>query len=352
MMNHLPGVTTMGRRSGSIAIVAICAATAGTAQDRGPQPQSPPSVDAGWARYQDTRQGPEQTERVSRTIRLSSDTWLDLANSSGDIDLSVGAGRDIVIDAIKRARGRDGRARDLLASVSVDIVERPGRVEVRTLYPRGEGRGSVWVDYTVRVPASTSVNLKSVSGDIRVTNLKGELRLESVSGDVSVGHAGRLSFVRSVSGDVMLTDVTSGEDLSAGSVSGTFVARGLDARILDINTVSGDLVLERVRCERAQIRSVSGTVEYVGSLTERGRYEFNSHSGDVRLGVTPGVGFEYEASTFSGALNADWPTPTVGRETDAPGRRRDARSIRGTVGNGSALLLIRTFSGDVSIGPR
>jgi hypothetical protein len=351
MMNHLSEVTRIGRRSGWIAIVVVGVASAAAAQGGAPPP-SPPAVDAGWARYQDARQGPEQTERLSRTIRIESNTWLDVANISGDIDVTAGAGSDIVIDAIKRARARDGRARDLLSSVAVDIVERPGRVEVRTLYPRGEGRGSVWVDYTVRVPADTGVNLKTVSGDIRVANLKGELRLESVSGDVTVGRAGRLSFVRSVSGDVLLTDVAGAEDLKAGSVSGSFIARGLDARILDINTVSGDLVLERVRCERAHVRSVSGTVEYVGALSEGGRYEFNSHSGDVRLGVVPGIGFEYEASTFSGSLQAGWPTQTVGRATDAPGRGPNARSVRGTVGNGSALVLVRTFSGDVSIGPR
>jgi DUF4097 and DUF4098 domain-containing protein YvlB len=309
-------------------------------------------VDAGWVQYQDTRQGPEQTERLSRTIRAGSNAWLDLANVSGDIDLSTIPGNDIVIEAVKRARDRDGRARDLLASVSVDIVERPGRVEVRTVFPRGERRGSAWVDYTVRVPSGTSVNLKSVSGDIRVTSLKGELRLESVSGDVSVGGAGHLAFVRSVSGDVLLTDVTTTEDLTAGSVSGSFIARGVDARILDINTVSGDLTLERVRCERAQVRSVSGTVEYAGALTARGRYEFNSHSGDVRLGVSSETGFEYEATTFSGALHADWPTQNTKQSADDPRGRRDARSIRGTVGDGSALVLIRTFSGDVNIAPR
>jgi hypothetical protein len=291
------------------------------------------------------------TERVSRTIRAEAGTWLDVANISGDIDLSVGSGRDIVIDAVKRARGRDGRARQLLDTVSVDIVEGPGRIEVRTVYPRGgERRGSAWVDYTVRVPADISVNLKSVSGDIRANSLKGELRLESVSGDVTVGRAGRLSFVRSVSGDVLLTDVTSPEDLTAGSVSGSFIARGLDARILDVSTVSGDLLLDRVRCERAEVRSVSGTVEYVGALVERGRYEFNAHSGDVRLGISSGVGFQYDVSTFSGALHAGWPTESAGQGT--PARRRDARSIRGTVGNGSARVLIRTFSGDVALTPR
>ena len=161
-----------------MAVAFLTAVTTVAAQNRGPQLPPPPSGDTsgdvGWGRYQDTRQGPEQTERLSRTIKAGSNTWLDLANISGDIDLSGGSGGEIVIDAIKRVRARQARAQDLLAALSVEIVEWPGRVEVRTVYPRGDRRGSAWVDYTVRVPADTSVSLKSVSGDIRVSNVKGE----------------------------------------------------------------------------------------------------------------------------------------------------------------------------------
>ena len=100
-----------------------------------------------------------------------------------------------------------------------------------------------------------------------------------MSGDVNVGRAGRLAFVRSVSGDVMLTDVTSSDDLTAGSVSGNFVARGLEARILDINTVSGNLILEAMRCERRQTGSVSGNVDT----------RVRSPSGAARVSRIPGM---------------------------------------------------------------
>ena len=227
-------------------------------------------------------------------------------------------------------------------------MERPGRVEVRTVYPRGDRRGSAWVDYTVRVPTDTSVSLKSVSGDIRVSNVKGELRLESVSGDVNVGRAGRLAFVRSVSGDVMLTDVTSSDDLTAGSVSGNFVARGLEARILDINTVSGDLILEAMRCERAQIRSVSGNVgPRVRSPSGAARVQVAFRG--CAAGRAADAGVEFEATTFSGSLNTELPAQ-VGEPVSTEPRRRgpDPRSV-GTIGDGSAFVTVRTFSGDISI---
>ena len=71
--------------------------------------------EAWWERYQDSRRGPEQTERFSRSIKAGRGTALDLSNISGDIVVTAGGGSDIVIEAVKRARGRDGSAQDLLA---------------------------------------------------------------------------------------------------------------------------------------------------------------------------------------------------------------------------------------------
>ncbi len=348
MTNHDCGYSTVVRRSAIMALAFLTAATAARAQGAMPDAPTSRSIDVEWGRYQDQRQGPEQVERSSRTIKAAANAWLDLANISGEIDVAAVSGTDIVIDMVKRVRARDAGAQELMSALSVDIVERPGRVEVRTVYPRGERRGSAWVDYTVRVPADTSVNLKSISGNIRVTAVKGELRLESVSGDVSANGVSHLASIKSVSGDVRLTDVSSNGDLMAGSVSGDFVARGVDVRAIDVNTVSGDLILDRVRCERAQVRSVSGDVQYSGALSKRGRYEFNAHSGDVRLSFPTESAFEFEASTFSGSVNTALPTQLIGAN-DRERRGPSERSIRGTIGEGGAFVIVRTFSGDVSI---
>ncbi len=52
------------------------------------------------------------------------------------------------------------------------MVERGGRVEVRTVYDR-EHQEHAWVDYTVTAPAGSSVYAHAVSGDIKVTEHQG-----------------------------------------------------------------------------------------------------------------------------------------------------------------------------------
>ena len=46
-----------------------------------------------------------------------------------------------------------------------------------------EGRG-VDVEFDVKVPGDASVELRTVSGDVRVTNVKGEVRVQAVSGNL------------------------------------------------------------------------------------------------------------------------------------------------------------------------
>ena len=133
----------------------------------------------------------------------------------------------------------------------------------------------------------------------------------------------------------------------------------MKARGLDLGSVSGDVLLTDVTCERLTIKSVSGSVEYAGAITRNGRYEINSHSGTVRLQLANPSGFELNANSFSGSIRSDLPLTIGGdsaRDRDSNrGRRRDgndSHNLRATFGDGSATLSIRTFSGDIIISKR
>ena len=75
------------------------------------------------------------------------------------------------------------------------------------------------------------------------------------------------------------------------------------------------------------------------------RYEFSTHSGDVRVTLGGGAGFEISANTFSGNIQSDLPV-TV---NDARPPRGAGRSVRAVVGDGGATLTVSTFSGDIVI---
>jgi DUF4097 and DUF4098 domain-containing protein YvlB len=297
----------------------------------------------------------EQVERSTKTVKIGANGELDVANIAGDITITRGGGADATIEAIKTAHARTADdAREMLQLVQVDIVERAGRAEVRARYPGDEWRRNnrrnvnVSVDYNITAPAGTRVTVKSVSGSVKVTDIKGGVSAESVSGDIHIANAGRLGLAKSVSGSVDVTDTQVDGALEAGSVSGDVILRRLKAQRIDASSISGEVTLEDVQADRATSQSVSGNLSFSGPLARGGRYELKSHSGEIRVAIAGGSGFELEASSFSGEVRSD--LPITSRGTNTPERRR--RTLTGTYGDGSAILDLTTFSGGIVITKR
>jgi DUF4097 and DUF4098 domain-containing protein YvlB len=293
-----------------------------------------------------------QVERFTRTLKLGPTGQLVVGNLAGDITVTAGGADTVTIDVVKTARGgSDADAQEQLKLVEVEISERAGRGEVRTRYPQTERHiGNVSVSYTITVPAGTSVEARSVSGDVRVTGIKGAVDAESVSGEVEIRQAERVETAKSISGDVDIDGVSFDGTFEASSVSGDVRARNVKARRIDLGSVSGNVEVGEVSCQTADLKSTSGDVTYTGAFQKSGRYEFRSHSGTVRVTLTGDVGFELEASTFSGSIDSDLPI-TIGG-AGRPAERGSHRSIRGVYGDGSATLDVTTFSGNVIIRKR
>lgn len=289
--------------------------------------------------------GQEFTEPFTRTVRLGSSGTLDLQNAAGDIVVTGGGGADVRIEALKRVRHpSEAQAKTILSALTIDVVERAGRVDVRTDFPRRrDWSGSV--DFTVAMPRNASVTVRSVSGDVRVASVNGEIRLETVSGDVIVNDSGKVRRAKTVSGDIEIAGADT-DQLTATSVSGDVIVRKLKAAGLDLETVSGDLRVREAEVERASLRSTSGDVEFGGRLSAAGRYEMQAHSGDIRFTPAGPRGFVVEARTFSGDIRSDFPLTLQGT-TDGRGAR--TRSLRGSFGDAGPTLLLQSFSGDIVI---
>jgi len=291
--------------------------------------------------------GPEYTENFSRTVRIGRTGALDLQNVAGDISVTGGGGDDVRIEAVKRVRHpNEAEAKALLSEIEIEVADRGGRVEVRTEYPRRRN-WSGGVDFTLSVPRDASVALRSVSGTVKVTNINGELRAETVSGDIIMMTAKKLRVAKTVSGDVEISE-SEADELSLGSVSGDVIVNRLKGNGFDAQTVSGDLRLTDVEIDHASIRSVSGDIDYSGRLARNGRYQFQSHSGDIRVTPADAKGFAIEASTFSGDVRSDYALTlqTSPANSFTPGRNR---SVRGSFGDAGATLTLQSFSGDIAI---
>jgi DUF4097 and DUF4098 domain-containing protein YvlB len=341
----------------ALAWIAAASPAAAAVTLKGVVPEDGPR--SGWfERYTEARQGPEQIDKFSQTFKVGDGAGLDLSHLSGDIRVTGTTGSEIKIEATKRARSRDaGEAKRLLDELRIEANNYNGRVEVRTIYPRRSGNSnglSVSVDYVISVPVNAAVSLKSISGDVSVTNVKGEVRAETVSGDVNITATPNVVVAKTISGDVTARDIGSQSTLVLGTVSGTVLGTGLRVRALEAGSVSGDVRLIGSQIERLEAKSVSGNIEFDAPLSKGGRYEFVSHSGNVRIVLSGTTGFELDADTFSGSVRSDVPVTllSAGRQ-DQPrqGDRRGAssRAIRGSYGDASAYLSIRSHSGSVVI---
>lgn len=303
---------------------------------------------ANAGRGRDADRGPEFTENFSRTVRIGNNGTLDLSNLAGNIQITGGGGDSVVINAVKQVRRpTEAEARALLQEIQIVVNERGNLVEIRTEYPRNRRNFNGEVNYTVTLPAGSNVIARSVSGDVRINNVRGEVQADSVSGDVTATAIGRLRASRTVSGDLQLTDVE-GEDVSAGTVSGDVVIRNLTARSLDIEAVSGDLRLTDTRSERVNLRTISGDIDYAGPLTRSGRYQLQSQSGNLSLAPAGNTGFDLDASSFSGSVRSNV-TFRNNATVETPRRGPQTQTLRGTFGDASAVITLRTFSGDVVV---
>ena len=307
-------------------------------------------------RSQSREQRDEQTERFSRTLKVGANGEIMISNIAGNVTVTRGGGNDATLEVIKTARGRSTEdAKELLGLVQVDIIERGARTEIKTRYPQGDEwrrnnrrNVNVSVTYNLAAPAGTRVSVSSISGSISATDITGDLALESVSGSVRIANAGRVAAAKSISGNVEVVDTEIEGLLEASSVSGMVTIREVKARRAELGSVSGNVLVQDVTCERLEAQTVSGDVDFAGAFARNGRYELSSHSGSVRAAVAGNVGFELEATSFSGSVRSDIPL-----KSSSSGRGRGhQQSLEGVYGDGSAILELSTFSGSIVITKR
>ena len=239
----------------------------------------------------------QQTERTTKTFRLGASGTLTLGNIAGDITVTRGTGSETVVEIVKTAHGRDtADARELLQLVTVDATERPDRVEVKTHYPGGDEMKrsnrrnlNVEVAYNVTAPAGIHLVLETISGDVKIADIKGDVTASSISGDVRITGGGRVGSVKSISGTVEVTEANVDGVLEASSVSGDVKLHRVTAKRVQSGSVSGNLELDDVQSDRVTASTTSGNILFGGTLAKNGRYELKGFSGDVRVRQVTGA---------------------------------------------------------------
>ena len=127
------------------------------------------------------------------------------------------------------------------------------------------GRGTPVVDYTVRVPHSSNLELKGVEGSIQVDHVQGTLDLHTVSGSTT------------------LQDL--GGQIGAVAVNGSIHAVRLEGSA-KLETVNGSIEVEDSQLETLKTETVNGRITVQVSPNASG-YALNTVNGGCHLVLPP-----------------------------------------------------------------
>jgi len=159
------------------------------------------------------------------------------------------------------------------------------------------------VDAVVELPEGSSCRVSTASADFHGTGELGALDVHAASGDVSAER---------VSGPVRI-------DTASGDVSVDTAAEA------QVETASGDVRIGQVS-GGAMVRTASGDVR-IETASGR-RTDVKAASGDISVGVAPGIGVYLELSSLSGTVSS---ALEPGEETETADMTLYCRSISGDV---------------------
>lgn len=215
-------------------------------------------------------------------------------------------------------------AAEAVRQTVIDFMGR--RLTVRS--PREFPLRTVPLIIQVSAPADSSIVARGGSADIAVTGVAAQLDAATGSGEVHAQQCTGAADVRTGSGDVRLgtvlgrlrvrtgsglVDVTSLEGTGAGTVQ----------------TGSGDVRLGAVQHD-VSARTGSGDLTVADACA--GGLELTTGSGQLRIGIHPGVLAEVDVSSGSGQAHSDLPV------SGPPAEGNVALRVRARTGSGDALV--------------
>jgi DUF4097 and DUF4098 domain-containing protein YvlB len=277
--------------------------------------------------------------QFDRTLQVSGAVNLDLTTGSGDVIIKTGGSNQVVIHGRVRSNNDwfGGNADSIVHSVeSNPPIEQNGST-IRIGYNLPEdAKRHVSISYEITVPADTTVQAGSGSGEIQVQGVRSPVKLHTGSGDIRVQDLGPQSHVDTGSGTIRAESVAA--PFSAGTGSGEIQADLTGSGDVEVHTGSGGI---RIRGVKGGLRARTGSGSINADGEVKGPWQLHSGSGSIRMALSSGGGFNLDVHTSSGSIHSDLPITiqgTIGR-----------RELKGAVRGGGPEVEVSTGSGDVDI---
>jgi hypothetical protein len=229
----------------------------------------------------------------TRSYKVPANGRLELINVNGKITAEPSDGTEIVLRGERSTKAAtDEAARDLLNRLEMREEVGEGRVRVEVRAPRFNGPSGHEIKWTVRVPRGIAVDLRTINGGVKMTDLHGDIRARSTNGGIT----GTGLIATAI--DAAVTNGGVEIELARAITSGSF----------DLEAVNGGVTLNMPADSKADLTgrcvnggvSVSGLeVEKLGEATRRrldaklngggARVSLETVNGGVKFGRTGGT---------------------------------------------------------------
>jgi DUF4097 and DUF4098 domain-containing protein YvlB len=262
-------------------------------------------------------------------------------DTPGKVALKIGLGGgqvsvetdDVTETSVDVEALRDDEAtHEAIAAMRIEARDRGGFHEVVVEAPKRSGgwlgalgRGPK-IGVRIRCPHDADLRINTSSADIEVEGRVAEVELNTASGDVSLENVTVSLKANTASGDVSVREI---------GASGAIKTASGDVRVqrahgtLTANLVSGDFELGEA-FDDISIATVSGDQE-IAALRGGEHAKVQSVSGDVRIGIAPGLKLWIDGSSVSGSMRSELELEDAPAAEDGPMVELRARTVSGDV---------------------
>jgi DUF4097 and DUF4098 domain-containing protein YvlB len=278
-------------------------------------------------------------DQFDRTLQVSGSVNFELTTGSGDVIIKTGGSNQVVVHGRVRSNNEwfGGNTDSLVHSIASNPPIEQNGSTIRIGYNLPEdAKHHISISYEVTVPADTTVQAGSGSGEVQVQGVRSPVKLHTGSGDIRVQDLGPQSHVDTGSGNIRAESVSA--PFSAGTGSGDIQADLTGSGDVDAHTGSGGI---RIRGINGGLKARTGSGEISADGSVKGPWQLHSGSGNIRLALSSNGGFNLDVHTSSGSIHSELPIMVQG----TLGRRELNGSVRG----GGPEVDVSTGSGDIHI---
>jgi hypothetical protein len=238
----------------------------------------------------------EVTRNFSKTFPVKPSTTVTIDNRYGEVTVETWNRNEVSIDVnVKVELPTMERSERLISLIGIEFVETDTSVGAVTVLDdrfsatlRGFGNNKFTIDYTVRMPASNSLNAVHSYGNLKISDLAGKVNID-------------LRY-----GTLIILNLARGNEKPINSISVAYSKVTIENAnwISMISRYSTDMKINQVQAMTLDSRYSKIFVDKAGSIVADSKYD-NLRIGEINNLVAESAYTNYKLETLTGQLSLD-----------------------------------------------